>query len=100
MQLFHGSTFQNLTIDVDGNQYVDCTFDHCQIRFSGKAAPQFISCAFNDCQFSLDGSAAMTIAYLASVYQGLGEGGRALVETLFEEIKGSGQVSIDAAQNG
>jgi hypothetical protein len=36
-----GKTFQNETVQIDGNAFVDCTFDNVTFRFDGKAPFRF-----------------------------------------------------------
>jgi hypothetical protein len=90
MSVFEHCTFDGGVVDVDGNDYTDCQFTGCTIRYSGGGPIKMDSCKFEDCQFALDGAAANTISYLTGLHQGLGETGRDLVERLFEQIRGAG----------
>lgn len=44
-------------------------------------------CVFDDCSWRLQGPADMTVNFLRHLYQGMGPGGRELVERTFDEIR-------------
>lgn len=87
---FQGQQFANKTVEVDNNQFVDCKFTNCVLRFTGAGAVGYQNCVFDRCEWMFDGPAETTIQYLAAMYQGLGPGGRDIVEGIFDSIRQGG----------
>ncbi|HEX5498449.1 MAG TPA: hypothetical protein VFX03_04445 [Thermomicrobiales bacterium] len=83
-------TFQNQNIHIDEDEYESCRFQDCRIIFTGKGPARFANCKFDECQWVFDDAAEETIQYLAALYTGLGAGGRALVEAIFQGIREGG----------
>src|SRR5215469_6364838 len=42
-----GKTFKNETVQLDGNAFIDCTFDNVTLRFEGQAPFRFTNDHFN-----------------------------------------------------
>src|SRR5262249_62380829 len=61
-----GSTFTG-SITVDGNRYLNCTFERCVITYSGGVPPSFSGCSFKDTKLSFAGAAANTLAFLIAM---------------------------------
>jgi hypothetical protein len=87
---FDGKQFTNQTIRVDENEFVNCKFVECRLIFTGAGSASFQSCLFERCEWIFDGAAENTIQYLAAMYNGLGLGGRDIVEGIFESIRQGG----------
>lgn len=86
-----GSVFSGGRVQLDGNQFVDCHFEGVSLVFAGTAPVHFNGCHFVNVRWEFDGPAVLTLSFLAALYRGLGEGGRHLVEQIFEEIRRSPQ---------
>ncbi len=84
---FEGKTFEDQTIAIDGNQYINCTFIKCRIIFTGFEEGVFDECKFISCDWGFSGPAVNTLNYLAAIYNGLGENGHEMVEGIFESIR-------------
>jgi|SRR5689334_2185108 hypothetical protein len=82
--------FRDENIHIDEDEYQFCRFQNCRIIFSGNGPARFSNCKFDECQWVFDGAAEETIQYLAALYSGLGAGGRALVEGVFQGIREGG----------
>jgi hypothetical protein len=82
-----GGVFKGGIVDVDGNQYIDSTFERCAIRYSGGFPPAFIGCTFNECELMLGGAASNTVNYLQAIYHGFGEWGSQSIEQMFDFIR-------------
>lgn len=82
--------FTEETVKVDDNEYQNCRFTECRIVYTGTGIPKFANCVFERCQWVFDGAAENTIQYFASLYNGLGPGGRELIEGLFDSIRQGG----------
>jgi hypothetical protein len=77
-------TFTGETLQLDGNEYVGCTFRRCQLVYSGGQIPRFDGCAFDASPFNFQGGAGNALHFLRELYHaGLGEN----VEALFEHIR-------------
>lgn len=76
MARFEDETFREQTILVDGNQYINCTFQSCQIMFGGYDPPAMPNAVFDSCQFGLTGRADLTKNWLRFIS---GAGGAALI---------------------
>jgi hypothetical protein len=88
--LFEDQSFTDQAIDVDGKQFKRCVFFRCKIIFSGQAPTSYDDCVFNECHWVFAGGAEQTLHYLTALYHGLGEGGRAIVEGIFDSIRRGG----------
>jgi hypothetical protein len=64
MPKFHGNTYQNETVNLDGNAYEECTFINCRLVFSGLGAVGLRGCRLENCSFNFEGAAANAIAFL------------------------------------
>jgi len=81
MATFNKKTFSNETLNVDGNDYNQCTFRTCRLVYAGGPLPVFKDFNFDNCSFELKDAADRTIAFLNSV--GQIQGGAAMVKGLF-----------------
>ncbi len=82
-----GNTFQGETILLDGREYEDCAFIECDLQYGGAGFVAFNKCRFDNCRWSFVDAASNTLHFMASLYHGLGEGGRNLIEDLFNSIR-------------
>lgn len=82
-----GATYKNQTIQVDGQQFVECVFEKCTLEFAGEALPYFERCTLVDARWSFVGAAGITIGFLQMVRNTFGEGGKDFVEIVFEFIR-------------
>lgn len=87
MSVHINSVFRGGQIPIDGEHFEHCTFENCVLVYAGGQLPTMSSCTFVDCNWHFDGPSARTCAFLASLYQRLGDEGRALVEEVFESIR-------------
>lgn len=81
------NTYKNCTVQLDNNEFVECTFDHCKLIYSGLGPVSLVSCHFTNVGWDFAGPARNTIEFLRGLYHGMGEGGRQLVERTFEDIR-------------
>jgi len=82
-----GKTFQGETIRLDNQEYIDCTFAECDLQYGGSGAVAFSNCRFDQCRWSFVDAASNTLRFMAGLYHGLGEGGKNLMEDLFDSIR-------------
>lgn len=64
---FVDKVFYDTDINLDGNEFVRCTFDGCQIRYSGGEVPKMTDCTFVNVGFAFDHSAGRTVKLLAAL---------------------------------
>ncbi|MFP4036287.1 MAG: hypothetical protein ACLFUE_02070 [Desulfobacteraceae bacterium] len=84
---YRQETFEGQKILLDGNDYAECAFVDCDLRYGGSAPVSFDNCRFDNCGWSFVDAASNTLYFMASLYHGLGQGGRDLIEQLFESIR-------------
>ncbi|SKA20059.1 hypothetical protein [Pantoea eucalypti] len=87
MSKSYSSVYEKTTVVLDGHHFEDCTFRECVIIYKGTSGVNLIGCKFYDCQWKLDGAAANTLQFLRTMYQGMGDFGKAMVEETFKNIK-------------
>jgi hypothetical protein len=84
---FDQKTFTKESIELDFNEFKDCTFKDCTLSYLGYGLFTLNGCRFENVAWRFGGAAANTIAFLTAMYHGAGEGGRALVERTLENIR-------------
>lgn len=83
---FTDQTFENKTVELDGNEYTRCLFDRCTLVFSGAAIPTLDGCNFLDCKWTFRDSAQLTLLFLHALYHG---GMEDVIEKTIGNIKAS-----------
>ncbi len=78
--------FNHETVNLDGEDYADCTFQSCRMVYSGGKAPSFSNCQFQDCDWKFEDAAARTLAHLKGIWAA---GGKAQVQAMIKEITGA-----------
>ena len=79
-------TLKNLTIQIDGETFVGCRFESCELVFNGLMGATFIDCVFSkDIKWRFDGPANNTLKFMRALYEG---GADKLIENIFREIRG------------
>jgi len=79
--------YTNSTVKLDNNDFVDCSFDKCTLEYAGEGPVSITGCTFNNVQWVFVGAAQQTLQFLQGLYHGMGEGGRTLVESTFDNIR-------------
>ena len=67
--LFKDMTFKNKSLQLDGNEYIDCSFESCSLTFRGEDSTTLDNCSYVDVDFNFDGPAKATLDFLESLYQ-------------------------------
>jgi hypothetical protein len=80
-------TYTGETIDVDGQEFIKCTFQGCDMVYSGGVTPRMQNCELVDCRWGFDGAALRTIMFMTALYADFGEGGRRVMEETLENIR-------------
>jgi hypothetical protein len=84
MTLYQDKSFNNQSVDVDGNRYASCEFNNCTLVYGGGALPQFDNCGFHNVSFQFQGAAFSTLKYLNGLYRG---GLAEQVDTVLEKVE-------------
>jgi hypothetical protein len=79
-------TFRQQRIELHGKSFHDCTFEECELVFDGDRPPTFKDNRFVDSVFVFTGAATRTLYLLSNIYHA-GDGGRAVVERTFADIR-------------
>ena len=87
MALIENQRYVGERVDLDGNDYLRCTFKECELVYSGSGSVGLDDCVFASCEWSLDGAASATMRFLRGVYHGVGDYGQQMVASLFAEIR-------------
>jgi len=87
MATYRGKTFKDRVIKLDGNEYHDCTFERCKLRYAAAGKGVLSNNAIRECQWEFVGAALETIAFMTSLFHGLGPAGALVVEDLFTDIR-------------
>ena len=82
-----GKSFFKETINLDFNEFVNCKFLKCNLIYHGFGPVGMVGCSFSDVQWTFASAASNTLTFLKSLYFGGGEGGKALIESTFANIK-------------
>lgn len=80
-------TFQGESIELDGEEFIKCSFEECEIVYAGGEGPRIVNCSFSRCSWKFDAAAARTISFMRAMYHGMGGAGRQLIEDTFETIR-------------
>ncbi|MFT7244647.1 MAG: hypothetical protein ACI82A_002005 [Candidatus Azotimanducaceae bacterium] len=83
---FANETFKNDRIELEGKTFHGCTFDNCELVFSGDRPPTFSDNKFVGSVFVLTGHATRTMYLLSNIYHA-GDGGKEVVGKIFDDIR-------------
>jgi hypothetical protein len=75
------------TVRLDNNEFINCSFEGCILEFSGEGVVSLVGCKFSNVTWAFVGSAENTLRFLRGIYHGMGEGGTAVVESIFSDIR-------------
>jgi hypothetical protein len=81
---FEKANYENTQEHLDGNEYIECTFQGCTLVYSGGILPILHGCSMNDCSWKFDGAAERTVAFMSALYHG---GGKELIDKTLEQIR-------------
>lgn len=84
---YENRKFENQVVQLDGNQYIRCTFQGCTLQYGGSEIPTLKDNEFNRCKWEFTDAAERTIKFMIGLYRGAGEGGRELIEQTFKNIR-------------
>jgi hypothetical protein len=79
--------YRNTLVQLDNNEFIDCEFEGCKMEYSGLGPVSLVGCKFTNVSWVFVGAAQNTLNFLRGIYHGMGEGGRVLVESTFDNIR-------------
>ena len=82
-----GLTFEDQEVVMDFHEYERCTFIRCKIVFHGAGAFSLVHNTFSECNWEFRSNAGLTLQVMSAIYKE-GGGGRELVESFFQSIRG------------
>jgi hypothetical protein len=91
--------YRKSTVKLDNNEFVECSFDECTLQYAGEGPVAMIGCTFINVQWVFVDAAQQTLQFLQGLYHGMGEGGRTLVESTFDNIRTSKPKSGSSSVN-
>jgi hypothetical protein len=80
-----GDIFSNQSVELDGNEFVDCVFNNCELVYAGGPPPTLTNNSFLGVKFSFRGCAANTAAFLKAMANP-SSGMQNAVKDIFPEI--------------
>ena len=83
---YRNQSFSNERIELDGKMFHHCEFINCELVFSGDRPPTFSDNRYVDTVFVMTGHATRTMYLLSNIYHA-GQGGREVVENIFDDIR-------------
>ena len=83
---FHDEIFHNERVELGGNSFHNCTFEHCELVFDGDRSPTFTDNEFIGSVIVFTEQALRTLYFLANIYHA-GNGGAEVVDHTFDAIR-------------
>lgn len=86
-----GKLFRNMRIALDGQHFVQCTFERCSMVYFGGAPPRIEGGTIENCSWELAGAAKQTLQFLVMMRE---LGAPEIAEQVINQIRHG---SMDAA---
>jgi hypothetical protein len=80
----NGQTFKKTVIFLDGSSFINCTFDDCELIYSGLMPVSLNGNTMKDCRWQFTGPAQNSMGFLTMLYA---SGARDLIEATFTAIR-------------
>ena len=77
-------TFTDETVELDGNQFLGCTFKNCKLMYYGGPIPYFDTCGFDTSPFMFEKGAGNALEFLRELYHA---GLQQNVEAFFADVR-------------
>jgi hypothetical protein len=84
LSVVRGRIFANEVVRLDGTEFVDCAFRHCELTYSGGLPFIFENSPVDGCELVFVGRAENTLHTLAAMHR---YGLKAFVEQFFDRIR-------------
>ena len=83
----NSNQFADEEIVLDFHEYTSCVFTNCRFVVLGYGPFSLNECEVVNCEFTFAGPAASTIQTMSTIYNKVGEQGKALIEATFDSIR-------------
>ncbi len=83
--IFNGKAFQKEPVTLNGSHFEGCTFNECELIYTGVGPVGLSNCTFNSCSWTLTGPASDTVQFMKALYQS-GGGGKDLILATLKNI--------------
>lgn len=97
MAQVQGVTFTNETVVLDGNEYLNCTFNNCELVFRGTDTVSLHGVTANNCRWTFAGAAGLTVKFMTALYQG---GFSEMVDMTIDNIRRGSREQLGAPPVG
>ncbi len=74
--------FENQTLILDGNEFIECEIRRCNLIYKGREAVKLEHCQIAGCTWQFEDAALRTVTLLKGLYQ-KGPVGKEIVEAIF-----------------
>jgi len=88
-------TFKKQQIVLDGGSFYNCTFDECELIYSGLMPVFMNGNTLKNCRWRFDGPAINTMAFLTMLYS---SGAKDLVEATFSGVRNGTLMNANPGQ--
>ena len=88
-------TFKKQQIVLDGGSFYNCTFDECELIYSGLMPVFMNGNTLKNCRWRFDGPAINTMAFLTMLYN---SGAKDLVEATFNGVRNGSMLNPNPGQ--
>jgi hypothetical protein len=82
--LYKKREFRGVTLDLDGHEFIECTFDKCTVIYRGGPLPKMRKNKFVQTNFTFADAADRTLQYLRELYA---QGNKELVEGFMAQLR-------------
>jgi hypothetical protein len=80
MPIHDSEDFTGRVVELDGNEFHNCSFTKCRLVYRGGGVPALVTCQFDRCAWEFEDAAGRTLEFLRGIYHGMNAAGRELVE--------------------
>lgn len=81
---YSNKSFKDQDVNLDGNQYLGCSFQGCKLMYYGGPIPHFDGCKFDGGTFMFEKGAGNAVEFLRELYHA---GLHLNVEAFFDDIR-------------
>jgi hypothetical protein len=85
MAVYKKANYVNQTVILDGNEFHDCEFRHCNFIYKGQEAVKLEHCHIAGCTWQFEDAALRTVIMLKGLYM-TGNVGREIVDAIFRAV--------------
>lgn len=84
------NSYSGARVRIDNQIFKNCIFSNCVIEYAAEGPISLSGCTFNNCQWVFVGAAQSTLNFMQTMYHSMGDFGRGMIESTFDNIKNAG----------